>query len=269
MHNLPRSFFGWGSVFLYIGVCSVFFLAFAIVYNPFGMQEFLDMGRGLYTFNLSIMFAISLAVLAALRTALHFMKGIKHFTWSHYVAWCMGECLVLALFFALYLTLMLRGKMPYFSVLFNFCIPCTFLILIYPYLILSMAYSIGAHKSAEKESAVPDAGLIRFYDQNKNPKLLIAVSAVLYLKAEENYVNIWYRDNGKAVRYSLRSSMTALEDNCRRHGLVRCQRSYFVNPGHVTILRKENGFVYADLDVQGVPSIPVSKRYYDTLSALL
>ncbi|MCR5244914.1 MAG: hypothetical protein K6C31_01175, partial [Bacteroidales bacterium] len=101
MHNLPRNFFSWGAVFVHMGVCSMFFLAFALVYNPFGMQGFLDMGQGLYSFNLSILFAIALVVIAALRVALHFMKGVKHFTWAHYVAWCIGECLIVALFFSL------------------------------------------------------------------------------------------------------------------------------------------------------------------------
>lgn len=247
----------------------MFFLAFALVYNPFGMQGFLDMGQGLYNFNLSILFAIALAVIAALRVALHFMKGVKHFTWAHYVAWCIGECLIVALFFSLYLTLMSRGGPGFFAVLIRHGIPFSFLILIYPYLVLALAYSVAAHHEAEKAGAEADASLIRFYDSNKNPKLMIAVSAILYLKAEENYVNIWYLDNGRAVRYTLRSSMMALEENCTRHGLVRCQRSYFVNPAHITVLRKENGFIFAELDVQNAPDIPVSKRYYDKLAALL
>ena len=39
---------------------------------------------------------------------------------------------------------------------------------------------------------------------------------------------------------------------------------------HVTVLRKETGGqVYADLDEEGMPSIPVSKKYYDSLANLL
>ena len=51
---------------------------------------------------------------------------------------------------------------------------------------------------------------------------------------------------------------------------MRCQRSYFVNPAHVKVLWKDKeGFIFADLDVPDLPSIPVSKQYYDTIAALL
>jgi DNA-binding LytR/AlgR family response regulator len=64
--------------------------------------------------------------------------------------------------------------------------------------------------------------------------------------------------------------MAALEEISEHYSFVRCHRSFYVNPAHVTVLRKETGSqVYAELDVEGMPSIPVSKRYYDALANLL
>lgn len=269
MHTLPKIFLKWTTAALYMAVLPVFFLAFSIVYDPFGIRDFLDMGRGLYTFNISILFAISLVVAGGLRSALQLFRKSAHFTWAHYISWCIGECLVLALFFSLFLSLMSGGEYPFFAVLFSYALPDTYLILIYPYLVLTLALALAAKKSEARTQAPPDAGRIRFYDMYRRPKLHISSSAVLYIKAEENYVSIWYLDAGRAVRYSLRASMNSLEENCARHGLVRCQRSYFVNPEHVTVLRRESGWIFADLDVEGAPSIPVSKRYYDKLSSLL
>ena len=55
-----------------------------------------------------------------------------------------------------------------------------------------------------------------------------------------------------------------------RHGLVRCHRSYFVNPAHVELLKKdESGYALAHLDCDGAKNIPVSKKYYDSLVSLL
>lgn len=269
MHNLPKIFLKWTTAALYMAVLPGFFLAFSIVYDPFDMKDFLDMGRGLYSFNLSIMFAISLAVFGGLRSGLQIFRKAKHFTWAHYISWCLGECLVLAVLFSLFLTLMSQGEYSYFNVLFKYCIQYSYLILIYPYLVLTLAFALGAKKSEAAGQPAADAGLIRFYDMYRKPKLHISSSAVLYIKAEENYVSIWYLDAGRAVKYSLRASMTSLQENCEKHGLVRCQRSYFVNPDHVTVLRRENGWIMADLDIDGVPSIPVSKKYYDKLSSLL
>lgn len=269
MHNLPKIFFSWATAGLYMAVLPVFFLVFSVVYDPFGMKELLDMDRGLYTLNISILFAIVFVLVAGLRSALMLFRKAKHFTWAHYITWCMGECLVLALFTGMYLSLVSKGEYPFFVMLFKHSLPLMYLILIYPYLVLTLAYAIGAHRSAARDAASAEGGLIRFYDIYKKPKFLIAANSVLYIKAEENYVSIWYQDGGKASRYSLRASMNSLEETCSRHGLVRCQRSYYVNPGHVTVLRKDNGWLFADLDMQDVPSIPVSKRYYDKLSSLL
>ena len=64
--------------------------------------------------------------------------------------------------------------------------------------------------------------------------------------------------------------MKALDELCQDNGMVRCHRSYYVNPSHIKVLRKEKeGVIYAELDAQEVIHIPVTKRYYDRLSEML
>ena len=47
-------------------------------------------------------------------------------------------------------------------------------------------------------------------------------------------------------------------------------RSYLINPVHVKVLRKDKeGVVYAELDAPEVQHIPVTKRYYASVSSLL
>lgn len=42
--------------------------------------------------------------------------------------------------------------------------------------------------------------------------------------------------------------MRKLEPVAEHFHLIRCQRSYYVNPTHVKVLRKDkDGFIYADL----------------------
>ena len=55
-----------------------------------------------------------------------------------------------------------------------------------------------------------------------------------------------------------------------KHGIIRCQRSYFVNPRHVTVLRRDKeGFIQAELDVNNSKPVPVSPKYYEQLSKML
>ena len=93
---------------------------------------------------------------------------------------------------------------------------------------------------------------------------------VLYIAAEENYVVIYYNENDRVREYVLRSSMKAIDELCQENGLVRCHRSYYINPAHVKVLRKDkDGIMYAEIDADDVRHIPVSKTYYGRLSEML
>ena len=271
MHTLPRNYFKWGTTILYMTICPVFFFVFVLVYEPLRLRSYLDMGRDLYAMNLAISFSIALVVISGLRVAFHYLKYVKHLTWAHFIIWCMFEVLVTSIFIALYLALM-NGSTPFFSVLLT-CVGFCYLIFIIPYVILTLAFAIGAHKEREKRLLAreeEDNSLIRFMDIYQRPKLIIAPSAVLFIEARENYVKIHYMEGGRLKDFELRATMSSLEEIASRYSFIRCQRSFYVNPAHVTVLRKESGgLIFAELDTPGLPSIPVSKRYYDELSKLL
>ena len=77
-------------------------------------------------------------------------------------------------------------------------------------------------------------------------------------------------DNGKVKFYVLRNSMKSVDELCLSNGLVRCHRSFYVNPAHVRVLRKEKeGVVLAELDMDDVRDIPVSKKFYENLAEML
>ena len=137
-----------------------------------------------------------------------------------------------------------------------------------PYAILALSIRIYDYNNIKHEPE--NASRMRFYDVNKNLKFVVTADSILYIGAEENYINIYYTDSGKVKCYVLRSSMRAVDDLCLTNGLVRCHRSYYVNPLHVKVLRKDkDGIVYAELDASDIMHIPVTKRYYDRLSEML
>ena len=122
----------------------------------------------------------------------------------------------------------------------------------------------------KEEQATYDDSLMRFVDNTQRVKLMIASSAVLYIKAEENYVHIRYMEGDRLKEYALRASMKSLEELMHKHGLIRCQRSYYINPQHIKVLRRDKeGLISAELDVANQKPIPVSPNYYDSLSKWL
>ena len=92
----------------------------------------------------------------------------------------------------------------------------------------------------------------------------------MFIKSEENYVQIHYLDKDKTKKFVLRSSMRALEDDLSKTGLIRCHRSYFINPTYIKIVhRDESGQIVAGLNQNGYDSIPISRNYQDEITKLL
>lgn len=99
---------------------------------------------------------------------------------------------------------------------------------------------------------------------------MVSSPSVLYIKADDNSVKINYIESSKIKEFSLRTSMKSLEPIAAKFHFVRCQRSYYVNPAHVSILRKDSeGFIFAILDMDDAKPIPVSKTYYDNIASIL
>ena len=269
MSRISSVFRKWPATLLYLIVVPAFFLSFMLIYRPYGSGVLLEMGRGLFTFNVTILSSIVLVTIALSRLVLWLVSRRIDTSWTAYILWCMAEALAMSLFGALYITLMLRGAQSYFSVL-AWSLGCMLSISIYPYAVITLALQLKVKAEQASHPAVQDASMIRFHDTGQRLKLVISPAAVLYIKAEENYVSIHYTDNGRLKKYVLRASMRSLEELAAKHGLVRCQRSFYINPDHIRIIRREpGGIVAAELDIDGAASIPVSRKYYENLSAFL
>ena len=136
---------------------------------------------------------------------------------------------------------------------------------VFPYAAITSICTIVSLKS----SRIREVDSVKFTDKNGQVRIVLLKDAILYIKADENYIIIYYKDGEVVKDYTLRSSMSAITPLATRFGLFRCQRSYFVNPTHIIALRKDANDMYsAELDVPG-HVIPVSRNRYSELSRLL
>lgn len=270
MKAIARTFYKMPSTVLFFTVVPVFFFLFILAYDPFHISDFLAAGKERYTLNLIICSLIVLGVMVLSRMLLYLLRKTLDLNWSLYVLWCTGEVVETGLFMSIPLGIGWAGTQTYFTTM-SLCVLYTAGILVFPMAILTMAVQLYVlAKRARLAPMIDERTLIRFYDEQKRLKIVLSAEAILYIESEENYVHIIYLDNGRVKEYTLRSSMRALEEAVERHGLVRCHRSYFLNPTHLEMLRKDAvGFALAQLDREEVKQIPVSKRYYDSLINLL
>jgi DNA-binding LytR/AlgR family response regulator len=61
------------------------------------------------------------------------------------------------------------------------------------------------------------------------------------------------------------ATLRDIEEKFQDVGLRRTHRSYIVNFSRVKLLKRTNEGLMIDFDMEGVPNIPVSKTYMDTV----
>lgn len=258
-----------GGQLTYVLLLPAFFLLFTMLYNPFGIKDFYIFGGLSYAFHLVMLTSILLLTLLISRLTFYFVVRKTTMLWWHYVAWCAAEAFAASAFIALY-TSLFSGGLAYFELL-GTCCKFVFLTLVFPYVFLIMWQVIGNKSDDLKSKDSPEEDtLFKFYDEHKKLKFTIDTSAILYINSEFNYIRIHYLEADEVKEFTLRNSMKSLEAPTARHGLVRCHRSYFINPKRVKVLRKDSdGIIVAEMDIPGLRPIPVSKQYYESLSDLL
>ncbi len=265
MTKIPSSVLSVTSMMLHIIVIPIFFLCFILLYESAWMLRFLDEPINGTVINTLILASIMAGVMALSRIAMTLQgRDGGSLSWLQYILWSGTEWVVSACFMALYMAL-LYGNFGYFPALGR-CMVLVASTIAYPYLIID--FVICTTHPDEQELA--DADLVRFADNTGRLKLVIAREVLLYIIAQENYVSIHYLEAGIVKEYVLRQSMRGIEELMQKHGIVRCQRSYFVNPRHVKVLRRDKeGVIQAELDVANMKPVPVSPKYYDQLSRML
>ena len=266
MTKIPASVLSVPVMLLHVLVIPIFFLSFVLIYQSEWMVSFLNMGMdsGRLVFNVLMLMCILIGVLCASRIPMTVCRRRLHLTWFPYVLWSMAEVVVFACFAALYMALM-YGNYGYFAALGD-CMLLAVATITYPYIIIT-AVTCATYPD-EKEAAEED--LVRFADNTGRLKLVVANNVILYVEAQENYVSIHYMEGEQHKEYSLRKSMRGIEELMDKHGIIRCQRSYFVNPRHVKVLRRDKeGMIQAELDIPNIAAVPVSPKYYEQLSKLL
>ena len=263
MKKIPQSILSVPAMLVHILAMPVFYLGFILIYQSEWMMEFLNAGLGV-VFNVLMVMCILIGILCASRIPMTACRRYLPMNWWQYGLWSLAELVVFSCFAALYMALV-YGDYGYFPALGQ-CVRISFAILPYPYFIFALLFALI--RPDEAEAAEED--LVRFTDTTGRLKLVIAHDVILFVEAQENYVSIHYMEGEQMKEYSLRQSMRGIEDLMDKHGIIRCQRSYFVNPRHVKVLRRDKeGFIQADLDINNAKPVPVSPKYYEQLSKLL
>lgn len=155
---------------------------------------------------------------------------------------------------------------PYFDILGYNMLILTFELLL-PYTAIHSLFIIFTEN---KKQNAPAPKMIKFKDSYGVLKLTVESSSLIYIKSDENYVDIFYKKGEDTVKYTLRSSLKKVEEECKSSNFYRCHRSFIVNTNFIKVLAKESdGSLYTELTLPLGTKLPISKRYYDGLVNLI
>lgn len=276
-HNISSHFYDRRNIIFYVVFVTLFVLLFTSVYKPtFGYDES-TMTPWLQheDFCIPILCAITLVVTLLSRLLLVLFKRREGMSGVEYLLWQTAEWLILCLFADLFLCLM-------FHLSFLNLLPMVLLVglalLVFPYALYWLIVNrMATHQQIHEMQLRMDEmqrhiqpenpeDRLEFVDEKGVVRLVTSQSAVVYIEAAGNYVDIYYQDRDRLTHFALRNTLKGIEDLCVSHGLLRCHRSYFINLYKIKLLRRDANGLFAEMNVDGVNDLPVSKNYANEIT---
>ena len=102
--------------------------------------------------------------------------------------------------------------------------------------------------------------ILNFRGENKRDVLKIKKEDLVCVSNAQNYVEIFYIENGKLVSKLIRSSLKKVQEDF--DFLMQIHRSHLINPVHFKSWRNPNTIILTQIE------LPVSKNYKETLLVL-
>jgi Response regulator of the LytR/AlgR family len=276
MHKIPDSYFKGNILACYILLIPMYAFFFLIGVKPFHLDDFMQVTQDQLSFRAAIMASIEIVVVLISRLSMLLVRSKHQINYTGFVIWELMEGLSITMFCTLFVWLMDKRVMPYTELLPKMFV-ITFTILLFPYFIVALFSelkdrdnSIARNKIIIERYATGQIGredsTLPFLDDKKALKLAVTANAILYVEAADNYVNIFYLNNDKLVRFPLRNSMRGIEQICESNNIVRCHRSYYVNLRKVRAIQKDKEGLFAELTYPAAPHIPVSSTFSETVT---
>jgi hypothetical protein len=250
----------------------IFSMVFVNVYTPFEFSTWFNSSSDTLNFLYSSCTILGgMVVLIVSRVVMYYANKRELISMLSYVLWLAAEILVIVMLYTLVNKLLLHDQRDAYNI-FRRALTFVPAILAIPYLVSYLYLGLRSkdatiNKLIEEGHTTGQAlqhsvdDTITLNDENGKPRLTIKSGGILYVGANDNYVNVYYLDNDKVGYTMLRNNLKTLEKQLDAYGIVRCHRSYMVNLHRVAIISREKDGMYTTLDSNAVSRIPISKSY--------
>lgn len=289
--KLPHYLIEKNNLIVQVTISVLFAIAFLAVYVPlsdtttawFSLEE---QDRFIYT---AFFIIFSTIFLIFSRIMMFYMsKRLIRFTLPKYIFWILGDIVLIGLFHA-YISLgIMHVEEHTEGLIVGKSILVTFIALGFPFIVTDLSFAlldaqrvlkIARHviqtneattttsikTPASEPSRTDNPDIINFNDYTGALKFTVKLENVYYIKAEGNYVNVFYNNKGGISSFVLRNKIQAIEDAFAGTPLIRCHRTYIVNSNNIKLIRNEADGYYIDFNQTGLESVPVSNTYREKI----
>ena len=256
---------------------AVFSILFMLIYTPFSMAAWFDVTDERSMFVTFAFYIVAVATMIISKVALRWLQGRIRISAPIYGLWLLIEAFVITWLYIGFTRVILPETIctPQFTLrVFS----CVIAILAIPYTIVSL---YAAYRSQREENQIiryrehllgnnaSPSNLINLADENGVVKLTIDIDSLYYIESQDNYVKIYYDNDGSLQSYMLRSRTKSIESTLANTSMLRCHRSYIVNTTNINVVRNDKSNPVVILKHPSIKPIPVSKSYYDRLISLV
>ena len=243
---------------------ALFALVFINIYAPFGVETWFRFTQLQLLFYSSLLILIGVLVVVISRVLMYHHCKKKALYLASYLAWVAAEILIMAFVYTILLKYIVDDPRDTITMLKK-TVQVTALVLLLPYAMLWLYFALREKSKLLARISDPTtehfARMIAFHDEKGELKFSLKKEDLIYLEAADNYVVIYYSDQNKLSRFMIRNTLKKLLVEGPSSGLVRCHRSYAINPERIKIIRKEKDGLHLEMDHEQKISIPVSRTY--------
>ena len=290
--RLPHYLIERNNLVVQVAISVLFAIAFLSLYVPLSNTRTAwfsveDEGKFIYT----AFFIISSTIFLVLSRIMMFYssKRLIRFTYPIFILWTLLEIILIGLFHA-YISLSIMHVETYsHALIIGKSILITFIALGFPFIVTDLSFAIidaqrvlriaksviksnesNAQKTQKTSSGEPmvtdNPDIINFNDYTGALKFTVKLENIYYIKAEGNYVNVYYNNKGGISSFVLRNKIQAIEDSLAGTPLMRCHRTYIVNSNNIKLIRTEVDGYFIDFNQPGLESVPISKTYSEKIA---
>lgn len=269
MNKIPDYMFTRKFLFLTVLFIVAFSILFLQLYSPFSSTYWFTLRDSYMLIGTITMYAFSVLFLFSskiLLIELNRRYGVG--VWG-LILFSLAEVFIVSIIY-ISITMLVKQDGITLGELAPKAIFCIFLILLIPYII---AYLFGyAHglkiQSGKVAAKSKETLMVSIHDNNGKIKLSLRIMDILYAVSEDNYVKVFYEQDGAIRNSMIRTTAKNIEDDLEGQ-ITRCHRSYLINIAKVKFFNNDRDNLYVILDQEGINPIPVSRSYRDAIASLL